>query len=281
MTDKAPTRADSFKFALAFALRNVRLAGHRPGLSEETRYRVADEAVNQLLRDDRWPELKQEVELRGLADGANDKRERPSATRVKKAEIEDLAFGFRNEVNAEILKHRDSKALGVVGSLVVNIEAHRARYAKKLDAIRAGADAATVALADNIRREIDALATKEIQRVRAAGRVEFDLEADHQIPLGINKIGLSDNQLEVIMSAAEPLPEEKCQEFLQKVTADLQVREQINDDDVAAVVQLALGALIHNSAAWKNWNQNSLPTRQDGQGFETATAVASSLLKSA
>ena len=44
-------------------------------------------------------------------------------------------------------------------------------------------------------------------------------------------IGLSDNQLEVIMRAAEPLPEEKCQEFLQKVTADLQVRGQINDDD--------------------------------------------------
>jgi hypothetical protein len=281
MTDKAPTRADSLKFALAFALRNVRLAGHRPGLSEETRDRVADEAVNQLLRDGRWAELNEVGEPRPLSDGTNDKRKRPSATRVKKAEIEDLAFGFRNEMKAEISKHLDSKAVGAVGSFIADIEAHRARYAKTLDAIRAGADAATVALADEIGREIDALATKEIKRVRGAGRVEFDLEADHQIPLGIHKIGLSDNQLEVIMRAAEPLPEENCQEFLHKVAADLQVRGQINDDDVAAAVQLALGALIHNSAAWKKWNQNSLPTRQDGQGFDTATAVASSLLKSA
>jgi hypothetical protein len=187
---------------------------------------------------------------------------------VKKAEIEDLAFRFRNEVKAEILKHRDSKAVGVVGSFVVHIEAHRARYAKKLDAIRAGADAATVPLADEIGREIDALATKEIKRVRAAGRVEFELGADHQIPLGIHKIGLSDNQLERIMRAAEPLPEEKCQEFFERVAAVLQVRGQINDDDVSAAVQLALGALIHNSAAWKDWNRNSLPTRQDGQGFD-------------
>ena len=177
--------------------------------------------------------------------------------------------------------HRDSKAVGVVGSFVVDIDARRVRYIKKLDAIRAGADAATVVLADEIGREIDALATKEIKRVRSAGRVEFDLEADHQIPLEIHKIGLSDKQLEVIMCAAEPLPEEKCQEFLQNVAAVLQVRGQINDDDVAAAVQLSMGALIHNSAAWKNWNQNSLPTRQDGQRFDVATAVASSLLKSA
>jgi hypothetical protein len=187
---------------------------------------------------------------------------------VKKAEIEDLAYGFRNEVKAEILKRRDSKAVGVVGGFVVDIEAQRARYAKKLDAIRAGADAATVALADEIGREIDVLATKEINRVRAAGRVEFELGADHQIPLGIHKIGLSDNQLEVIMRTAEPLPEEKCQEFLQRVAAVLQVRDQINDDDVAAAAQLALGALIHNSAAWKNWDRNALPTRQDALGFD-------------
>jgi hypothetical protein len=182
---------------------------------------------------------------------------------AKKAEIEDLAFKFRNEMKAEILKHRDSNAVGVVGSFVVGIEAYRAGYAKKLDAIRAGADAAIVALADEIGREIDALATKEIKRVRAAGRVEFDLEADHQIPLEIHKIGLSDNQLDAIIRVIEPLPKEKCQEILQKLAADLQARGKINDDDVAAAVQLALGALIHNSAAWKNWNQNSLPTRQD------------------
>ena len=84
---------------------------------------------------------------------------------VKKAEIEDLAFGFRNEVKAEIFKHRDSKAVGVVGSFVVDIDAHRVRYIKKLDAISAGADAATIALADEIGREIDALeaVSKEVE----------------------------------------------------------------------------------------------------------------------
>jgi hypothetical protein len=59
---------------------------------------------------------------------------------VRQAEIEDLALRFRNEMKAEILKHCGSKAVGVVGCFVVNIEAHRARYAKKLDAIRAGGD---------------------------------------------------------------------------------------------------------------------------------------------
>src|SRR3974377_1867969 len=128
---------------------------------------------------------------------------------VRQAEIEDLALRFRDEVKAEILKHRGSKAVGVVGSFVVNIEAHRARYAKKLDAIRAGADAATVFLADEAAREIDALPTKEKKRMRDAVYVEFEEGAeDDQIPSEIHKIGLSDNQLEVIRRAAEPLAEE-------------------------------------------------------------------------
>jgi hypothetical protein len=61
--------------------------------------------------------------------------------------------------------HRDSKAVGVVGSFVVDIDAHRVRYVKKLDSIRAGADAATIALADEIGREIDALeaVSKEVE----------------------------------------------------------------------------------------------------------------------
>ena len=49
--------------------------------------------------------------------------ERWGAQERKKVEIEDLALRFRNEVKAEILKHRGSKAIGVVGSFVVNIEA--------------------------------------------------------------------------------------------------------------------------------------------------------------
>jgi len=197
--------------------------------------------------------------------------ERWGAQERKKAEIEDLAFRFRNEVKAEILQHRGSNAVGVVGSFVVNIEAHRARYAKKLEAIRAGADAATVFLADEVGREIDALATKEIKRVRDAGRVEFEPgAADHQIPLEIHKIGLSDNQLEVIMRTAEPLAEEKCQEFLQRVAAILPMRGQINDDDVSVAVHRALSDIIRNSAVWKEWNQNSPPTLQDGQVSDAA-----------
>ena len=166
---------------------------------------------------------------------------------VKKAEIEDLAFRFRDEVKAEILQHRGSNAVGVVGSFVVNIKAHRARYAEKLDAIRAGADATTVFLADEIGREIDALATKEVKRVRDAGRVEFEPgAADDQIPLEIHKIGLSDNQLEVVMRTAGPLAKETRQEFLQKVAAILPARGQINDDDVSVAMHRALSDIIRN-----------------------------------
>jgi hypothetical protein len=81
-------------------------------------------------------------------------------------------------------------------------------------------------------------------------------------------IGLSEDQLEIIMSTAEPLAEETSQEFLERVAALLQVHGQINDDDVTAAVHLALRALIHNSAVWKEWNRNSLPTPQNGQGFD-------------
>ena len=66
-------------------------------------------------------------------------------------------------------------------------------------------------------------------------------------------IGLSDNQLEIIMNEAEPLADETCQEFLERtaaaVAAVLQVRGQINDDEVSAAVRLALRGLIENSAA--------------------------------
>lgn len=48
--------------------------------------------------------------------------------------------------------------------------AHATR--EKFDTIRVGADSATIALANETVRKIDALAAKEIQRVRAAGRVE-------------------------------------------------------------------------------------------------------------
>src|ERR1035437_7146244 len=77
-------------------------------------------------------------------------------------------------------------------------------------------------------------------------------------------IGLSDNQLEVIMRVAAPLSEGKCQEFLERVAAAvavvLEMRGQINDEDVAVAVQLALRSLTHKSAASQNWNRNRLPT---------------------
>jgi hypothetical protein len=85
-------------------------------------------------------------------------------------------------------------------------------------------------------------------------------------------IGLSNSRLEIIISTAEPLAEEKCQEFLERGAALLQVRGQINDHDVSAAVKLALCGLIHNSAVWKDWSQNSLPLHQDEQGFEAPLA---------
>ena len=89
----------------------------------------------------------------------------------------------------------------------------------------------------------------------SAESVEFEPgAADHQIPLEIHKLGLSDNQLEVIMRTAEPLAEEKCQEFLQRVAAILAVRGQINDNDVSVAVHRALGDMIRNLAVWKEWN---------------------------
>jgi len=73
-------------------------------------------------------------------------------------------------------------------------------------------------------------------------------------------IGLSDSQLEIILDTAEPLPEDKCQDFLERVAAVLQTRGQINDDDVAAAVKQALRALIYSTAAWKEWWGRNTPS---------------------
>jgi hypothetical protein len=86
-------------------------------------------------------------------------------------------------------------------------------------------------------------------------------------------IRLSDSQLEIIMSTAELLAEETCQEFLERMAAVLQEQHgQINDDDVSAAVKLALRGLIHNSAVWKDWSRNSLPPHQEGQSFDAPLA---------
>jgi len=90
-------------------------------------------------------------------------------------------------------------------------------------------------------------------------------------------IGLSDNQFEVIMSTAEPLAEEKCQEFWKRVAEAIgavsQLHGQINDHDVSIAVQLALRGLIQNSAVWKEW-RNSLATRESGQDTPALDANA-------
>ena len=66
-------------------------------------------------------------------------------------------------------------------------------------------------------------------------------------------IGLSDSQIEIILKMAEPLAEDKCQDFLERVAACLQACGQISDDDVSVAVKEALRALIHSSAVWKEW----------------------------
>ena len=89
----------------------------------------------------------------------------------------------------------------------------------------------------------------------SAESVEFEPgAADHQIPLEIHKLGLSDNQLEIIMRTAKPMAEEKCQEFLQRVAAILPLRGQINDNDVSVAVHRALGEMIRNLPVGKEWN---------------------------
>ncbi len=56
-----PTKGDLLKFALAFALRAVRLHRFRLGLSEEDRYRVAHDAVAELRKHGGWRELDEEA----------------------------------------------------------------------------------------------------------------------------------------------------------------------------------------------------------------------------
>jgi hypothetical protein len=73
-------------------------------------------------------------------------------------------------------------------------------------------------------------------------------------------IGLSDSQLEIILGMAEPMPDDRCQEFLERVAVGLRGRIQISDNDVSVAVRQALRVLVHNSDAWKEWwRQKSSP----------------------
>ena len=51
------TRGDVLRFAIAFALRKVRVARFKLGLSESQRYEVADDAVRRILETGQWKEL--------------------------------------------------------------------------------------------------------------------------------------------------------------------------------------------------------------------------------
>jgi hypothetical protein len=51
------TKGELLRHRIAFALRSVRLAGRRLGLTEEDRMRVADDTLCELRRHSGWHEL--------------------------------------------------------------------------------------------------------------------------------------------------------------------------------------------------------------------------------
>ena len=63
-------------------------------------------------------------------------------------------------------------------------------------------------------------------------------------------LGLTDNQLRVVMDAAHMVPIEKRDVYLQRIAAMLTVRGRghFNDADVADVTTLAIAGLVQQSA---------------------------------
>lgn len=73
------TNGDTLRIALAFALSKVRVARHRLSLSEEARYRVADDTIRELRRYGGWKALDEPIPeapagLTGSGQNSNDKR---------------------------------------------------------------------------------------------------------------------------------------------------------------------------------------------------------------
>lgn len=63
-------------------------------------------------------------------------------------------------------------------------------------------------------------------------------------------ISLNNSQLKTVMAAAAPLPVEKRELFLWRVSARLQLqRGQFNDADVDVAVRAALIGLVHTVVA--------------------------------
>jgi hypothetical protein len=56
------TKGELLHFCIAFALRGIRLHRSRLLLTEEDRYRVADEAIQKMRQYGRWNELDDVVE---------------------------------------------------------------------------------------------------------------------------------------------------------------------------------------------------------------------------
>jgi hypothetical protein len=73
------TRANTLLHSLAYALRSVRLRGHRLGLTEDERFEVAKETIIELRRRGAWSDLDTEQPVRvghgpGVALWGNDKK---------------------------------------------------------------------------------------------------------------------------------------------------------------------------------------------------------------
>ena len=61
-------------------------------------------------------------------------------------------------------------------------------------------------------------------------------------------ISLTGHQLKIIMTAANAVPVERRDTFLQRVGAMLKLRYRFSDTDVADVAQLALAGLVQQTA---------------------------------
>lgn len=61
-------------------------------------------------------------------------------------------------------------------------------------------------------------------------------------------VSLTDPQLKIVMTAANAVPVERRDIFLQRVGAMLKVRGRFTDADVADVAKLAIAGLIQHTA---------------------------------
>jgi hypothetical protein len=62
-------------------------------------------------------------------------------------------------------------------------------------------------------------------------------------------VSLSDNQLQIVTTAANVVPVERRSVFLERTAAMLNMRGRFSDGDVQDVVTLALAGLVHTDAA--------------------------------